>query len=318
MKNSIPSGVVQFFEPLSSLRRSTENSLIEFFKDNSYKEIVTPSFSYENGISSGLFEPLKTKLFKLIDKSSGQTMILRADITMQIMQAVLMGDFDMPARICYADNIYRDIKEHSGQKREFKQVGVELLGIKEKTADNEIINLSIESLRKFDIKDITVRISDTYIFERLFEKYGLNDSKKTKKIKGFLEKKNISLILKSITELPNNFIDNLKRLETLSGYVKKNNDYYNDVLDIAQDAIDTAKKIQSDNKDIKVFLDLFYCEHPMYHHGITFSVFSENRSLVVGGRYGNVTKPFGKYIPATGFAINLDELIYFLSNKEKK
>ncbi len=77
MNNDMPSGVVQFFEPLSSLRRKTENDLVDFYTRKGYKEVVTSLFSYENNIFDSLFEPLKTKLFKVVDKNNGQTMVLR-------------------------------------------------------------------------------------------------------------------------------------------------------------------------------------------------------------------------------------------------
>ncbi len=316
MKNSIPAGVVQFFEPISSIRRQTENRLIDFFVSKGYKEIVTSLFSYENSIFEGLFDPLKTKLFKVVDKNSGQTMILRADITMQITQAIIMGNFDMPVRVCYADNIYRDVEEHSGQKREFKQIGVELFGIKENTADKEVIELALSALKGLGIKNVRLKISDTYIFEQLFKKYDIVDKKRVNSIKELLNKKNLDLVLKQNKDLPKEFVELLKTLNKKSGYITSK-DNYKDIDNITQSAVDLAFSIKESNSDVDVFLDLFYCEYPMYHHGVVFEIFSDNESLAIGGRYGNVTKPFGRYIPATGFAINLDELSYFLFDKEK-
>ncbi len=317
MKNSIPSGVVQFFEPISSIRRQTENRLMELFVKKGYKEIVTSLFSYENTIFDGLFEPLKTQLFKIIDKNSGQTMVLRADITMQITQAIIMGNFDMPVRVCYADNIYRDVEEHSAQKREFRQTGVELFGIKNESADREVMELAISALKEIGINDLCIRISDTYIFEQLFKEYKIEDRAKINKIKEILNKRNLDLILKQFADLPKEFLDTLILLNKKSGYFLGGYQY-NDIRFVAEKAISLAESLKSQYEDAQIFLDLFYCEYPMYHHGLVFEIFSNDTSLVVGGRYGNVTKPFGKYIPATGFAINLDELTYFLFNKEKR
>jgi ATP phosphoribosyltransferase regulatory subunit len=315
LKNSIPSGVVQFFEPISSTRRKIENSLIDFYVSNGYSEIVTSLFSYENSLFEGLFEPLKTQLFKIIDKNSGQTMILRADITMQITQAIMMGNFDMPVRICYADNIYRDVKEHSGEKREFKQTGVELFGIKDISADREVMELSISSLKNIGIEKLCLRLSDTYIIENLFREYGINDKEQINEIKKLLNRKNLSLILKTFGHLDKGFLSTLKELSRKSGYFSEDDNYLN-IRSNAENVIDLACSMKKQHPDIDIFLDLFYCEYPIYHHGIVFEIFSNDRSLAVGGRYGNVTKPFGKYIPATGFAINLDELSYFLIDKE--
>ena len=310
--NSIPSGVVQFFEPISSKRRAIENRLVDFFKRYGYKEIVTPTFSYENAISKGLFEPLKTRLFKFIDRNSKETLTLRADITMQIMQAVFMGNFEMPARVCYAGNIYRDVKEHTGSKREIKQVGAELFGVRKKTADEEIIMLAVESLVQFGVDNITLRLSDTDIIDKLLYKYGLQNSSE---IKALIGKKNISSIEKKFNNIPIGFVESLNELSSLSGYSAYNKNISDESYELIQDVVNIGKAVQSKINNIKMFFDLFYCEEPAYHHGMVFDIFSESNRIAVGGRYGKITEFLGRYIPATGFAIELDNLVYFLVDK---
>ncbi len=317
MKNDMPSGAVQFFAPLSSLRRKTENALMDFFNDKGYKEVVTSLFSYENSIFEGLFEPLRTKLFKVVDKNSGQTMVLRADITMQITQAIITGDFDMPVRVCYADNIYRDVEEHSGKKREFKQTGVELFGIKEISADREVMDIAIAALKSIGVDNIYLSLSDTTILDRVFEDYNIEDKNDKKGIRELLYRKNLDLIMKRFGNLPEEFLRTLKILNKKSGYYHFDNNY-DEIEKYIEETVELAEEIKKIHTDISLFLDFAYCEYPAYHHGIVFDVFSYDTSLAVGGRYGNVTKRFGKYIPATGFAINLDELTYFLFERERE
>ncbi len=310
--NSIPSGVVQFFEPISSKRRAIENQLVEFFKKHNYREIVTPTFSYENAISKGLFEPLKTRLFKFIDRNNGETLTLRADITMQIMQAVFMGNFEIPARICYAENIYRDVKEHTGSKREIKQVGAELFGVKEKSADEEIIMLAVESLLQFGVDNITLRLSDTDIIYKLLLKYDLQNNNE---IKILIGRKNISSIKKQFNDIPIGFVESLNELSSLSGYGAYKENISDESRELIQDVVNIGKAVQNKIDNVKIFFDFFYCEEPAYHHGIVFDIFSESEKIAVGGRYGKITESLGRYIPATGFAIELDNLVYFLVDK---
>ena len=300
--NKIPSGVVHFFEPISSLRRETENKILNLFKDRGYQEIITPTFVYEDSVSEFLFEPLKDKLFKLVDRANGKTMILRADITLQITQAVLLGDFDMPMRVCYAENVYRDIKEHLGQKRELKQVGVELFGVKELDADVEVVSLALESLELLGFKDMHLKVSDTSILQRLVDEYSLGRDE-ADRLESFVYRKDISSIENG--DFPESLKRRLNELERESGTVelKKNLNY---------EAYRLASTLKSRFPHVNVFCDLFYFEYPKYHHGITFDIFVGNKRVVVGGRYGNITKKLGRYIPALGFAIDLDELVQFL------
>ena len=300
--NKIPSGVVHFFEPISSLRRETENKILKLFKDRGYQEIITPTFVYEDSVSEFLFEPLKDKLFKLVDRANGKTMILRADITLQITQAVLLGDFDMPMRVCYAENVYRDIKEHLGQKRELKQVGVELFGVKELDADVEVVSLALESLELLGFKDIHLKVSDTSILQSLIDEYSLSRDE-ADRLESFVYRKDISSIENG--DFPESLKRRLNELERESGTVEleKSLDY---------EAYRLASTLKEGFPHVDIFCDLFYFEYPKYHHGITFDIFVGNKRVVVGGRYGNITKKLGRYIPALGFAIDLDELVQFL------
>ncbi len=300
--NKIPSGVVHFFEPISSLRRETENKILKLFKDRGYQEIITPTFVYEDSVSEFLFEPLKDKLFKLVDRANGKTMILRADITLQITQAVLLGNFDMPMRVCYAENVYRDIKEHLGQKREFKQVGVELFGIKGLEADVEVVSLALESLGLLGFKDIHLKVSDTSILQSLIDEYTLS-RKEADRLESLVYRKDISSIENE--DFPEGLKRRLNELERESGVVdlKKSLDY---------EAYRLASTLKERFPRVDIFCDLFYFEYPKYHHGITFDIFLGNKRVVVGGRYGNITKKLGRYIPALGFAIDLDEVVQFL------
>ena len=75
------------------------------------------------------------------------------------------------------------------------------------------------------------------------------------------------------------------------------------------------KKIFSefDNKNFYIdFCDLYGFN---YHNGITFSVFGNNSKecFIRGGRYNSIGKQFGKERPATGFTINLNNVVNFLS-----
>jgi len=309
--------VVQFFEPISTLRRETENKLINYFKSRGYKEIVTSLFSYEDSIFEGLFEPLKRQLFKIVDKNSGQTMVLRADITMQITQAIIISDMEMPVRVCYADNIYRDVTQHSGKKREFRQTGVELFGIKGLDADSEVIDIAINALKNLSIDGLRVKIADTYLINRLLASCGVEEKNVVEEIRKQISFKNLDLLQKTLPDLPKEVTEGLRILRKQSGYYDQEKDYA-PVKGLADELLELANGIHNTHPDVKLFVDFFYCEYPLYHHGIVFDLFSDGTQLAVGGRYGNVTKPFGRYIPATGFAINLDELTYFLAQKENK
>ena len=308
IKHNIPKGVLQFFYPYSRKRRDIENKIMDYLDSKDYKEIVTPTFIYEDNVYQDLYEPLKSKLFKFVDRNSGKTIILRPDVTLQVALAVLLADIDLPARFSYAHYIYRDEKQHANLKREFKQIGAEVFGQNSIETDIEIITLAIDVLNLVDIKDLVVRISDSQIIDQLLNAY-LNPQllDKKKAILRLINKKNLS-ILKQMPLGDFGSIIDVLFLRDINALLK-----IEPIKQNVENLIEISKKI---NRNCDIFLDFFYCEYPIYHSGVSFDIFSNNAVLCTGGRYGNLMQLMGKYIPATGFAINLDKLMDFLYTKE--
>ncbi|WP_291490068.1 ATP phosphoribosyltransferase regulatory subunit [Desulfurella sp.] len=308
IKHNIPKGVLQFFYPYSRKRRDIENKIMDYLDSKDYKEIVTPTFIYEDNVYQDLYEPLKSKLFKFVDRNSGKTIILRPDVTLQVALAVLLADIDLPARFSYAHYIYRDEKQHANLKREFKQIGAEVFGQNSIETDIEIITLAIDVLNLVDIKDLVVRISDSQIIDQLLNAY-LNPQllDKKKAILRLINKKNLSFLKQMPLGEFGSIIDVLF-LRDINALLK-----IEPIKQNVENLIEISKKI---NRNCDIFLDFFYCEYPIYHSGVSFDIFSNNAVLCTGGRYGNLMQLMGKYIPATGFAINLDKLMDFLYTKE--
>ncbi len=308
IKHNIPKGVLQFFYPYSRKRRDIENKIMDFLDSKGYKEIVTPTFIYEDNVYQDLYEPLKSKLFKFVDRNSGKTIILRPDVTLQVALAVLLADIELPAKFSYAHYIYRDEKQHANLKREFKQIGAEVFGKNSIETDIEIITLAIDALSLVDITNLVVRISDTQIIDKLLDAYiepKLLDKKKA--ILRLINKKNLSFLKQMHLGEFSSIIDALF-LGNTDALLK-----IEPIVQNVENLIEISSKI---NTKCNIFLDFFYYEYPTYHSGVSFDIFSETSILCTGGRYGNLMQLIGKYIPATGFAINLDKLMDFLYAKE--
>jgi len=86
---TIPSGVRELFPPLPAISRKIEQKIVDFFSLYGYEEISTPVFMYELHTRNELFEPFENTFFKLTDKNTGETLILRPDVSLQILQMVL-------------------------------------------------------------------------------------------------------------------------------------------------------------------------------------------------------------------------------------
>ncbi|MEA1994564.1 MAG: ATP phosphoribosyltransferase regulatory subunit [Campylobacterota bacterium] len=311
---SIPSGVRELFPPLPTISRKIEQEIMEFFSLYGYEEISTPVFMYELHMRNNLFEPFESTFFKLTDRNTGETLVLRPDVSLQILQMVLNKRKKLlPLRFSYAEDVYRDMPPQAGLMREFRQIGVELLGLKELEGDAEIIEVVSKVFKKIGINDLVLRLGNTEIINTVVK---TKDEKLKKQLISAFSKKNFSLaksimkekkmetadlidVLSSVTEK-----DQIKKIN-VKGELKTEIDKLVDLLDI----------IQVDDSLIKVFLDLLYCENTNYHRGISFEIYAKNmgQPLCVGGRYGKITEFLGEYIPATGFTLNLDRVVQSLN-----
>ena len=60
-----------------------------------------------------------------------------------------------------------------------------------------------------------------------------------------------------------------------------------------------------------ISVDLGLVNHIHYYTGILFKGYVSNysKAVISRGRYDNLTKHYGNYMPATGFGLNIDELM---------
>ena len=79
--------------------------------------------------------------------------------------------------------------------------------------------------------------------------------------------------------------------------------------------IDKALK----NNQIKISYDLSDIRGYQYHNGLVFSVYAENcySPIALGGRYDNIGASFGRNRPATGFTMDLKNIVTLFPNGKK-
>ena len=65
----------------------------------------------------------------------------------------------MPVKLWYKGPMFRYERPQAGRQRQFHQVGVEMFGIKEPSADAEVILLAVNYLKAIGINDLEVEIN---------------------------------------------------------------------------------------------------------------------------------------------------------------
>lgn len=291
---------------------SARSRLLGLFRAHGYELVVPPALEYMESLLTGTGEDADLLTFKVVDQRSGRLLGLRADITPQVARIDahrLAGEG--VRRLCYAGSIYRAQADGAGASREPFQIGAELFGHAGLAADLEVQGLLLEALEALGLPDFVLDLGHVGIFRALIADLpaGL--------VAGLLaamQGKNIPLIEELSAPLPPVQRAALRTLPLLCGGPE--------VLDAARarlpalpgiglalDQLDRAAAGLAGRARLEI--DLAELRGYAYHSGMVFAVYAAGHpgSVARGGRYDAVGEAFGRSRAATGFSIDLRDLL---------
>jgi ATP phosphoribosyltransferase regulatory subunit len=122
---SLPQGVRDILPEEAEKICEVESAILGVFSSYGFKRVITPLLEYVDVLGLGMGPGLKEKVFKFIDPSTGRLMALRPDITPQIarMAATRMRDYPLPQKLCYNENVLRNLEPRGGKTREVEKPG---------------------------------------------------------------------------------------------------------------------------------------------------------------------------------------------------
>ncbi len=146
------------------------DKLIATFADAHYEPIVVPSLVDISVLEAT--SKTKESSFKVMD-SDGGILALRTDLTQPIAKAVSSrsSELEFPLRLYYASAIWRFTAGQTNDSREIQQTGIELIGLEEAKADIEVIELIVKCLKVLGLKDWTLTITHSAIWNAAISKY---------------------------------------------------------------------------------------------------------------------------------------------------
>jgi ATP phosphoribosyltransferase regulatory subunit len=303
---------------LEALRRR----LLDLYASYGYGLVQPPMLEHVESLMVHQARDLDLRTFKLVDQASGRLLGLRADIT---PQAARIDAHQIPhqgvTRLCYAGSVLHAQPGGLLASREPVQVGCELFGHAGLEADLEVQQLALASLDVAGIQKVRLDLSHRAIFLAL----RAQDS-----ALGLIESE-VLLCLQSKDRAGLERLCKTLSLETRKALLSLI-DLYGPV-DGVDGVIARAKKVlpampqitQALDRLVAVARSAMFTEHPecvltvdlsdlrgyRYHNGVMFSIYCEGlpNAVVRGGRYDGVGEMFGRARPATGFSLELRELL---------
>jgi ATP phosphoribosyltransferase regulatory subunit len=304
--------------------REIETQLIEALTARGYDEIILPTFEYLDVLAPGLEPELIEKCYKIPDRTTGRILLLRPDATAQIARTVAMGMMGAhtPLRLSYRTTVFRYEPEHAGRDREIFQVGAELIGADDPASDQEIISVLIDCLRRVGLQSFKVSLGHVGFFKRLLTRAGLSVEGK-KRAEQAAERKDLPKLeeilgQERVPERSGRKILGALELSGAAEIVSKGRELAgsDEALNHSLDRLAKVhQSLRGAGHQNVLFLDLGEFRGFDYYDGIVFDVFAEGVGVELGGggRYNHLIGRFGRNLPSTGFALNVDRLFRGLS-----
>jgi len=321
IRSQIPKGVATFLPVAASEKRAVEKTVFAVFAAHGYREVIPPTFEYLDVLAPGLDAELIEKSYKVVDRGTGRILVLRPDVTAQIARMVAMGMVDepLPLRLCYSANVFRYEPEHAGRDREFFQIGIELIGPKGTAADVEPIMVAAECLRRLGITAFMIAIGQGAFFNALLGRTGVSQVLQ-RQLREAAARKDIGRMeallhgaglrgrtAKAILAVPALF-GRQEVLEAAARWAPQIEDCRRALARLHE----VWDRMAAAGLEDHLLVDLGEVRQMEYYTGLVFDIYADGLGVEVGGggRYDHLIGRFGREIPSTGFAFDLDGLLH--------
>ena len=316
----LPENIADILPATARQVESAKAAMLERFRTYGYELVCPPLIEYIDSLVYDGDTALVMKTFKLDDQMSGRQLGLRADITPQVarIDAHLLSSRQGVTRLCYAGSVLHTVPESAMRSREPLQVGAELYGSSDVGADLEIVDLMLASLEGVGVGGLTLDIGHVGIFRALAAAAAL-PAPLTAELFGVLQAKDIPSAETLLAGAAEPFRSALLALPGLYGP---------DALSRASQCLPALPEIRQALADMQavadsvagratVNFDLSDLRGTAYHTGLMFAAYAPGWSdaLARGGRYDNVGDKFGRARPATGFSLDLRDLVRVLPQR---
>ena len=297
------------------------DSAREVFKAANFKQIVTPIFEatelFQRGVGDST-DIVNKEMYSF--EKSGHSLTLRPENTAGVVRAFLehtMARDIQPVKLWYFGPMFRYERPQAGRQRQFHQIGVEMFGASDASADADCIYTAVKFIEKTGLKNLTVEINSL----------GCNDcrAKLRNKIKSLIE------------PFLNELCDDCKRrfetnpLRILDCKVPECKELFekNKVLENLAN-LELCDDCTQHSTELKQHLDMLnvkYVENPFLVRGLdyytktVFEIKSENlgsqNAVCGGGRYDNLVETLGGiHVPAVGWAVGVERLYTLMEKQE--
>ncbi|MCQ2739902.1 MAG: histidine--tRNA ligase [bacterium] len=283
-------------------------------------EIRTPIFEATELFARGVGDTtdIVNKEMYTFEKSE-RSLTLRPENTAGVVRSFIengMHRLSAPVKLWYKGPMFRYERPQAGRQRQFHQVGVEVFGIKEPTADAEVILMAVNYLKAMGLNDLSVELNSLgcpecrEVFKmKLKEVLKPHFSELCPDCQSRYEKNPLRLL-------------DCKSEECKAIYARP------EIQAVIQSDF-ICKDCSEHFEDLKKYLNILGIKYSVnkllvrgldYYNRTVFEITSNNlgsqNAVCGGGRYDSLVKNLGgEDTPAIGFAMGMERLASLLGEK---
>ncbi|RMF13896.1 MAG: ATP phosphoribosyltransferase regulatory subunit [Alphaproteobacteria bacterium] len=322
-KGLLPTGLSDTLWPAAAREAAASERLLGHFARSGYARVHPPLLEFEEGLAAFADGGKLPDMFRLLDPESRQVMALRSDITLQIarLAATRLAAAARPLRLAYAGPVLKVRGDQLRPARQFRQVGIELIGSRAHAADHEVARLALAGLADLGIGDLVIDLVAPVMLDALFSCWELDmpraerlalalDAKDAASVHGELDDRR-GAVLEELIAAAGPHAEAAPRLAALD--LPAAAARWRDRL------LDFAARLASEMPDVEITIDPCERRGFEYHTGLGFTVFSHRArgELGRGGRY-RIRRGPGEYEAAVGFSAYMDGLLPLLDEVKEE
>ena len=309
----LPEYIEDILPPYARAAEGLRRRLLDLFDRYGYDLIVPPLVEYLDSLLTGAARGLDLKTFKVVDGLSGRMLGVRADMTPQAarMDAHLLNRQGV-TRLCYAGPVLRTKPAGMLASREPIQVGAELFGHAGIEADLEIQGLLLAALQVAGVPEMRLSLGHAGLFRAMVVGSGL-DADKAGLLFSALRQKDSPAVAGLTAQLDKPWRDGFLALPELYGgheALERAIAVLPGLPEIHR-ALDDLFRLLAAGQGAPISVDLSDLRGDGYHNGVVMAAYAggQARAVALGGRYDGAGSVFGRSRPATGFSLDLRQIL---------
>ncbi len=286
-----------------------------------YSPIKTPTYEQTELFTRSVGESsdiVNKEMFSFVDKG-GRNISLRPELTAGTMRAIVTNKLyalDLPLKYTYCGEVFRYERPQLGRFREFRQFGVECVGVKSYMNDVETITLGYKALRNIGFPHVILKINT------------LGDEQSRENYKVALKEYFASKLDLMCPDCKRRFETNVLRI--LDCKVKEDQDIVRDAPKMKDYLSEEAKKYFQnvldllDEQSIEYQIDdtlvrgLDYYSQVVFEYHFILEDGTNVGAIGAGGHYDNLLHDVGgPSLSSVGFAFGLERILTLLKEIAK-